>query len=234
VPRARNIKPSLFKNEVLGEADPMLTLLFVGLWTLADREGRLEDRPKRIKAEIFPYREELDINGYLTELERLGFICRYSAENLALIEVCNFTKHQSPHKTERASELPKKPEKTAGCVASGQAPLDNGDSTVTKSLIPDSSNTDKGADKSAKFVAKHAEIPDCVDRQTWQEWCEYRTERGKPVSRKAATRQLNMLAKYSPEAQRRVVDHSIQNDYQGLFPPKSVAPVAAADKEVMV
>jgi len=30
-------------------------LLYPGLWMLADREGRLEDRPLRIKAEILPY-----------------------------------------------------------------------------------------------------------------------------------------------------------------------------------
>lgn len=49
--RSRNIKPGLFKNEVLGVADPIYTILFQGLWVLADREGRLEDRPMRIKAE---------------------------------------------------------------------------------------------------------------------------------------------------------------------------------------
>ncbi len=66
--RARNIKPGFFKNEHLGTADPIVALLFEGLWLLADRDGRLEDRPLRIKAEIFPYREGLDINGSLTQV----------------------------------------------------------------------------------------------------------------------------------------------------------------------
>ena len=56
--RARNIKPGLFKNELLVEQSLFVRLLFVGLWTLADREGRLEDRPKRIKLELFPYDSE--------------------------------------------------------------------------------------------------------------------------------------------------------------------------------
>ena len=43
--RARNLKPSIFKNELLAVADPLYTLVFEGLWCLADREGRLEDRP---------------------------------------------------------------------------------------------------------------------------------------------------------------------------------------------
>ena len=75
--RARNIKPGIFRNEILGSSDPLLTLLFEGLWCLADREGRLEDRHLRIKAEVFPYRENLDIHRYLTELERTGFVQRY-------------------------------------------------------------------------------------------------------------------------------------------------------------
>jgi hypothetical protein len=47
--RARNIKPAFFKNEQLVELGMSTRLLFIGLWCLADREGRLEDRPKRIK-----------------------------------------------------------------------------------------------------------------------------------------------------------------------------------------
>jgi hypothetical protein len=110
VARARNIKPGLFKNEVLGVADPIYTLLFEGLWVLADREGRLEDRPLRIKAEIFPYREGLDIPSMLSWLERAGFIRRYLANGLGLIQIIQFAKHQSPHKNEVPSEHPAPPD----------------------------------------------------------------------------------------------------------------------------
>lgn len=89
--RARNIKPALFKNEVLGVADPLLTLLFEGLWLLADRDGRLEDRPLRIKAEVFPYRDGLDMGSMLAWLSDEGFIVRYSAGGKAYIEVASFS-----------------------------------------------------------------------------------------------------------------------------------------------
>jgi hypothetical protein len=137
--RSRNIKPGLFRNEILGAADPLLTLLFQGLWCIADREGRLEDRPLRIKAEIFPYREIPDIHGYLTQLERMGFIRRYEVNNGALIEVLNFKKHQSPHHTEKKSELPAPVNSPLG---HGESPLSHGgnppDSLIPDSLIPDS------------------------------------------------------------------------------------------------
>lgn len=101
--RARNIKPALFKNEVLGVADPLYTLLFEGLWVLADREGRLEDRPLRIKAEVFPYRDGIDMAAMLGWLEKAGFVQRYQCGGLALIQILNFTKHQNPHKNEPES-----------------------------------------------------------------------------------------------------------------------------------
>lgn len=136
--RARNIKPGLFKNEILGVADPLLTILFQSLWCLADRDGRLEDRPLRIKAETFPYREGLDVNGYLTELARLGFICRYSVAGSNFIQVLNFAKHQNPHNTEKKSEIPEMPEESASCTLTVKPPLNNGTSRADSlNLIPD-------------------------------------------------------------------------------------------------
>lgn len=104
--RARNLKPSLFKNEVLGVADPLLTILFEGLWCEADREGRLEDRPLRIKAEIFPYREGININKMLDWLESNNFIHRYKVNGVGVIQVAKFADHQRPHTNEVASTLP--------------------------------------------------------------------------------------------------------------------------------
>ena len=78
--RARSIKPSLFDNEILGTADPLYTILFEGLWCHADREGRLEDRPLRIKAQIFLYREGIKPDDLLNWLEENRFIYRRMLE----------------------------------------------------------------------------------------------------------------------------------------------------------
>lgn len=133
--RARNLKPSLFKNELLGVADPLLTILFESLWCLADRAGRLEDRPLRIKAETFPYREGIDVNVLLTELARLGFICRYKVGETGIIQIINFEKHQNPHKTEKNSELPEMPLDSVACGLAVKDTLNNG-SRPADSLLP--------------------------------------------------------------------------------------------------
>lgn len=120
--RARNLKPALFKNEVLGVADPLYTILFEGLWVLADREGRLEDRPMRIKAEILPYRDGLDVPAMLEWLRANKFIIRYEVDGAKYIQVLNFGKHQNPHKNETPSEIPAPDD---GCTTSekfGSAP----------------------------------------------------------------------------------------------------------------
>lgn len=103
--RARNIKPAFFKNELLAELEPLDRLLFIGLWCLADREGRLEDRHKRIKMELFPC-DSYDVNGGLAALEAAGFVSRYSAAGKSVVSIVNFHKHQTPHGTEKDSELP--------------------------------------------------------------------------------------------------------------------------------
>lgn len=103
--RARNLKPGFFTNDQLAECSMGARLLFAGLWTLADRDGRLEDRPKKIKAEVLPY-DEIDPNQLLNELQKHGFIVRYSAIDRQYIQVLNFKKHQNPHVNESASTIP--------------------------------------------------------------------------------------------------------------------------------
>jgi len=113
MPRARNIKPGFFMNEYLAECDLAARLLFIGLWCLADREGRLEDRPKRIGAFVFPY-EQYDIDNLLEQLAERGFIIRYQVDGKKYIQVVNFKKHQNPHVREAASEIPA-PETDSQC-----------------------------------------------------------------------------------------------------------------------
>lgn len=103
--RARNIKPSFFTNENLVEFSFETRLLFIGLWMLADREGRLENRPKKIKMELFPA-DNIDVTKSLQELSDANFITLYNGYGTELIRVENFIKHQSPHGSEKDSDLP--------------------------------------------------------------------------------------------------------------------------------
>lgn len=103
--RSRNIKPGFFKNETLAECSPLARLLFAGLWCLADRADRLEDRPKRIRAEVLPY-DDGSVDEMLDELHQAGFILRYQVGEQRFIQVRNFCRHQNPHHREAESTIP--------------------------------------------------------------------------------------------------------------------------------
>lgn len=166
--RARNIKPAIMDNERLAELPFEARLLFVYLWMLADREGRLEDRPKRIAAQALPYDRSTDVGAMLDSLHKAGFIERYEAQGVACIQVVNFKKHQTPHVREQASELPEKCSVTSLAVpehhlGSAESSPRSPDSLIPDSLIVDSAREalPAGADQPTKRRrAQKTSMPD--------------------------------------------------------------------------
>lgn len=119
--RARNIKPAFFTNDDLAECYVEARLLFISLWCLADREGRLPNRPKKIKVQTFPYDENIDIDRLLSQLIKYKFIFTYVADGQSIIQVNNWAKHQNPHHREVKSDLPKYDESIHGsCTDHGR------------------------------------------------------------------------------------------------------------------
>jgi len=104
--RARTIKPGFFSNESLCSLPHVVRLLFVGLWCRADRSGRLEDRPTRLRAELFPYEPDLDLDPMLELLQLQELIWRYKINGSSYIQVVQFLKHQRPHPHEVDSVIP--------------------------------------------------------------------------------------------------------------------------------
>jgi len=112
----RIVKPRFFTDEEIADLAPLTRLLFIGLWTIADRKGRLEDRPKRIKAEIMPY-DNHNIDTALTHLHDAGFITRYEVDRKKYIQINTFEKHQHCHIKESESTIP------APCKTGASTPL---------------------------------------------------------------------------------------------------------------
>lgn len=247
--RARNIKPGLFKNELLVEQPLFVRLLFIGLWTLADREGRLEDRPKRIKLELFPYDNE-DTDAALKTLAECGFIDRYEACGKKVIQITNFLKHQTPHGTEKDSELPDKNgdltlnERTPNGYTTGKkrsnnvkqdennvhSAGNNGELAVSEhpdSLNPDSLNPEekkkKTSAKPPRFDPLDCELPECLPMGVWAEWIAYRRNRKLTCNEDTIRGQLKNLFSWNEAGHdaQSVIRSSIDNGWQGLFEPKA-------------
>lgn len=103
--RARNIKPGFYTNEDLAECSVWARYIFPGLWMMADRAGRLEYRPKKIKGELLRFDEQA-AEPLLEELQRWGFIQIYEVEGRSYIQILTFHKHQNPHHREADSDIP--------------------------------------------------------------------------------------------------------------------------------
>lgn len=123
-----------FENEDLALLSAHHRLCFAGLWLLSDKAGRLEDRPKRIRARLFPYEAELDVDAFLHDLKVKGFINRYVVGDLHLIQVREFLTHQRPRHDEPDSEYPAQPHDAIGQPLS--ADLSVFSPTVTDRTLP--------------------------------------------------------------------------------------------------
>jgi len=240
--RARNIKPGFFSNEDLAECCMAARLCFAGLWTLADRAGRLEDRPRHIKGELFRF-DAIEVEPLLVELEHFGFIERYEVEGRALIQVIEFAKHQNPHCREPASELPPPAnQRKARCkhgASTGQAPGEHqagpADSGFripdSGSLIPDSGDRTPVAaarpprtrlPARAGFDPLGLPLPGFLTLEAWTRWVEHRRAIRKPITEQGAKLTLRKLTQFRAEGiePERVIEESIANDWQSLQAPR--------------
>lgn len=90
--KIRSVSPPFYNNDTLGNLPPLTRLLFIGLWCLADREGRLQDRPRAIKKALLGYDDVTagQVDGMLQELHNAGLIIRYQAKGSSFIQVVDF------------------------------------------------------------------------------------------------------------------------------------------------
>lgn len=72
MPRKRMIDPSIWTDESFGELSERGRLLFIGLFSMADDEGRGEASAKVLKGKIFPYDEGLRVADVSKTLKEIG------------------------------------------------------------------------------------------------------------------------------------------------------------------
>lgn len=168
--RARSLKPSIFKNELLAVADPLYTVIFEGLWCAADREGRLEDRPGKLHIEINPGRAFEGTERSLAWLAENGFILRYSVGGKKFIHVVEFTKHQKPHVNEKPSVIPEPASNQGSKVVDVQPPVsttkvasEHNQGTNHLALTPDS-----GLLTPESSLREQIARADCVEHAEWE------------------------------------------------------------------
>jgi hypothetical protein len=174
--RMRMLKPGFFTNDTLAELKPLTRLLFQGLWCLADRSGRLEDRPRKIKAEILPF-DNANVNRMLDDLATAGFITRYESNGSRFIQVVTFTKHQSPNVREPASTIPAPDEHSTGTVHALHltGTEQNSDSTV-RDTVPEASSGSLSEDEDPEPQTLSKPLPNPKRTKPDEAWAEQMRE----------------------------------------------------------
>lgn len=104
--KKRMIDPEIFSDDRLGNCGAYALSLYIGLLCSCDVEGKLEDRPRKIQAKIFPYNPTLDVNQCLNEMVQAGLLIRYEVEGVKVILVNNFDKMGISFNNEKAYGLP--------------------------------------------------------------------------------------------------------------------------------
>lgn len=104
-PRIRTLKPEIWEDEAVGGLGAWERLLFIGLITMADDEGRLRALPSAIAGHVFPYDNvgAPKILGWLDQIAGAGLIHRYHAGATDYIQITGWTKHQKINRPQPSS-----------------------------------------------------------------------------------------------------------------------------------
>jgi hypothetical protein len=81
--------------------------MFIGLWSFADDEGRMEYQPARVRMQIFPCGSVTlaKVREFIGELSEHSLIRTYTVDGKEFLDIPNFTKHQKINRP-TTSKLP--------------------------------------------------------------------------------------------------------------------------------
>lgn len=94
----RLIDSSIWQDDWFGSIGCLQRLMWIGLFTAADDQGRMLDNPAIIIANVFPYDKITtdQIETSLAEMASAGKIIRYTANGKRLLQIANWWKYQAP------------------------------------------------------------------------------------------------------------------------------------------
>jgi hypothetical protein len=211
--RCRTIRPGFMTNEHLPELGMAAHLLYPMLWMIADREGRLEDRPRRIKNECMPA-YDVDIEELLSQLASGDdpFIQRYEVDGKWYIQIIKWKVQQSPHHTEKASVIPEPPLDNREVTVKSQPSsfidaTSNQESVTSKSVIHDqqpvthNSKSRNGSSGSRPTqLAKPGSTPNKPLEPFERWWSTVPKKVGKQAAQRAYDKAVKFLRSRPPEA----------------------------------
>lgn len=219
--RIRYIKPDFFKDEDIANLPDKIRLFYIGLWVQADKEGRLEDRPKRLKVEILPYdnykiEKALELLAQPKSTTKRPFIIRYEVSGERYIQIVHWKKHQRPHHTEKESEIP--PPSNGDLTV--KEPLDN--SKELLQLTRNGEGEGKGNGEEQALASPH--LNNSSFKEIWGAWLEVRKKARVPNTSRALQLALNKLNKHPADTAVKMLEKAVEGGWKSVYELKETKP----------
>jgi hypothetical protein len=107
--RIRQLKPEFWTDDKVASLSRDARLLFLGLWTEADDDGRLVDSAKLLAGSLFPFDDDVTpkkLGTWLEEVVDQGLVIRYRRGAASYLHIVNFKRHQKIAHPRRSSLPP--------------------------------------------------------------------------------------------------------------------------------
>lgn len=152
-------------------------LLYIGLITLGDDDGRLKGSPALLRSQVYPYDDDVkvaDVEKWLSEIESQGLVSSYEVDGQRYYFHPKWETYQHIREDRRKDSNIPAPEFTFSTVSTSGQPNGNQKSTkAPHSIVKDSKGKDS-VDKvgqEAAFQSFWASYPKKVGKKAaWKAW----------------------------------------------------------------
>lgn len=217
--RRRMIVPEIWQSESFAQLSILAKLVFIGLFSNADDEGRGIANPVYIKSILFPYDDGMrviDIEKALSEIGQFMSVTLYTHDGRKYYALDNWKKSQTIDRPKPSKLPPPTDEKSI-----------SDESPKNRRQVDDlSSHKKKGKEEEEKEKLKEVETDLFCDfsepmQETLREWLKYKAERResyKPTGLKKLIAEVKgKLSLYQETAVISLIDECMANGWRGII-----------------
>jgi hypothetical protein len=225
MPKYRQLHTKIVDSYDFNDMPDDFTRVFWLLLTVtSDSEGRSIDNPSWLRSKMFPMREDVkaaQINNAVEWLAKRGMIVRYQVSGHNYFYIPTFKSYQSGSEKEGKSVLPEPPDELPTYSEPTPEELPTYSASIQYNADTDTKTNTKAAGANAPVIVFPDNLSCDTFKAAWAEWETFRTETKHKLTPTTRKKQLAILAPYPLETAIAVIDKSITNGWQGLFPPEN-------------
>ena len=235
--RKRMIDPSIWINEDFGTLTNLAKLVYIGLFSMADDEGRGKASPAYIKAVLFPYNDDLriaDIIKTLSEISSTMSVIFYSCDENMYYTLTSWKTWQKIDKPSK-SKIPKFDETTMERLSFDEHST-NTPRILSLNRIEKNKNKNTKEKKEKRNIKEKdpnenvGEFEDIIKSnfaddeviECIHEFIKMRKSIKKPLTRRGLELMIKKLYKLTTniDEQIEILNNSIMNCWQSVYPLK--------------